>query len=73
MSDQAATPNPTQADHSARSHQRISITRGIGRTLLISFLALTLIPLIVAGVVATSFNALTAQDSARAFSDGGRS
>jgi GAF domain-containing protein/HAMP domain-containing protein len=65
MSDQAAPHIPTQPDQSHHSHQRISITRGIGRTLLVSFLALTLIPLIVAGVVATSLNALTAQDSAR--------
>jgi GAF domain-containing protein/HAMP domain-containing protein len=65
MSDQAATHNPTQPDQSRKSHRHVSITRGIGRTLLVSFLALTLIPLAVAGVITTSLNALTTQDNAR--------
>ena len=66
MSDQASTHQSTLPKQDRNSHRRVSITRGIGRTLLVSFLALALIPLIVAGVVATSLNALTAQDSARA-------
>ena len=65
MSDQAAIYNPTQLDQSRRSRPRVSITRGIGRTLLVSFLALTLIPLIVVGLITTSLNALTTQDDAR--------
>ncbi len=51
MSNQAATYPATQPDQSRKTHRRVSITHGIGRTLLISFLALTLLPVILVGVI----------------------
>jgi GAF domain-containing protein/HAMP domain-containing protein len=51
MSDRAATHNATQSDQSRRTHQRVSITRGIGRTLLVSFLVVTLLPLFMVGII----------------------
>jgi GAF domain-containing protein/HAMP domain-containing protein len=36
-----------------RAHRRVSITRGIGRTLLLSFLALTLLPLVLVGIISS--------------------
>ncbi len=38
---------------------RVTIARGIGRELLIAFLALTLIPLIVVGIIGTALNQVT--------------
>ncbi len=47
MNEQAASPHKS---HSA-PRRRVSLTRGIGRTLLISFLVLTLLPLVVVGII----------------------
>ena len=51
MSNRAATVPATQPDQSRKIHRRISITYGIGRTLLVSFLALALLPVILVGVI----------------------
>jgi GAF domain-containing protein/HAMP domain-containing protein len=51
MSDQASTHHPTQLDQPRKPRRRVSITRGIGRTLLISFLGVTLLPLSIVGII----------------------
>lgn len=51
MSDQAATPPVSSRDPLPQSRRRVSITHGLGRTLLVSFLALTLLPLILVGII----------------------
>ena len=51
MSDQAATHQSTPSNQSRKTHRRVSITDGIGRTLLLSFLALTLLPLVLVGTI----------------------
>ncbi len=47
MNEQAASPLKTRS----APRRRVPITRGIGRTLLISFLVLTLLPLILVGII----------------------
>ncbi len=51
MNEQAVSHSTT-----GQARRRISITRGIGRELLIAFLALSLIPLIVVGLIGTALN-----------------
>ncbi|CAG0926664.1 Methyl-accepting chemotaxis protein McpB [Thermoflexales bacterium] len=51
MSDQFSTSNMTIPGDRAAAPHRISIMQGIGRTLLISFLTLAMLPLIMVGII----------------------